>query len=391
MVIVHNNTHDRLHWANWRSHFPASMLTFRHNYRVLMIACALIFSILSLLPPFPVFPPPDRHQTALVWPPWTRSRSARRPTCWRLSTTSTTASTTFPTSGPSSWWRWRTCGWSEHATPAASSTWRWSVPTNSSRRSSWRSSRTRRCETQLPPCKRKWKLGQTGRWEGPSFFIGEGWRESPLGRNLHFSDVTFTVCGFKTGSSDHRNNTPATGESSKQRILFFEHPLLHLFLLLLLTPVLKSVWGPFCLSMMSYLVRVVAICQDTYTDTHNTHTHTHTHTLSHSLFHLSSSERRSLQGSVSPFWGNRFTHFEAHVFQPSRWPAPLSIISEITLQAVDSEKKKQKKTPSSVTYCCSQSCRISKNTARWYIYSAGPRGISLVCNGCRQTELPDLP
>ena len=77
--------------------------------------------------------------------------------------------------------------------------------------------------------------------------------------------------------------------------------------------------------------------------TQHSHTHTHTHTLSHSLFHLSSSERRSLQGSVSPFWGNRFTHFEAHVFQPSRWPAPLSIISEITLQAVDSEKKNKKK------------------------------------------------
>ena len=120
--------------------------------------------------------------------------------------------------------------------------------------------------------------GKLGDGKGHRVFIGEGWRESPRGRNLHFSDITFTVCGFKTGSSDHRNNTPATGESNKQRILFLEHPLLHLFLLLLLTPVLKSVWGPFCLSMMSYLERVVAICQDTYTDTHNTHTHTHTHT-----------------------------------------------------------------------------------------------------------------
>lgn len=129
--------------------------------------------------------------------------------------------------------------------------------------------------------------------------IGEGWRESPLVRNLHFSDITFTVCGLKTGTNNNRNNTPATGESRKLRILFFKHPLLHLFLLLFLTPVLKSVWGPFCLSMMSYLVRVVAICQDTYTDTHNTQ---HTHRHSHSLFHLSSSEQRSLQGSVPPLW-----------------------------------------------------------------------------------------
>ncbi len=167
----------------------------------------------------------------------------------------------------------------------------------------------------MPPRQGKRKLGQTGRWEGPSF-IGEGWRESPLGRNLHFSDIAFTVCDLKTGTNNDRNNTPATGESSKQRILFFEHPLLHLFLLLLPTPVLKSVWGPFCLSMMSYLVRVVAICQDTYTDTHNTCTHTQTHTQPQPV--PPQFFRAALFAGVhSPalvlFSGHRFTRLEAHI------------------------------------------------------------------------------
>ena len=140
----------------------------------------------------------------------------------------------------------------------------------------------------------KWEMGRVV----CRFFTGkDGGGESPLGRNLHFSDITVTLCDLKkTGNNGNRNNTPASGESSKQRILFFERPLLHLDPLLLLTPVLKSVWGPFCLSMMSYLARVVAICQDTHTQrytkhvhglihTHtHTHRHTHRHTHSRSLF-----------------------------------------------------------------------------------------------------------
>lgn len=109
----------------------------------------------------------------------------------------------------------------------------------------------------------------------------------------------------KTGNN---NNTPAPGESIKRRILCFENLLLRRFLLLLLTPVFRSVWGPFCLSMMSYLVRVVAICQDMHTDTPNTRTHTDTH----SLFHLSPSER----GSIPLFWffvAVTDLRFEAHI------------------------------------------------------------------------------
>lgn len=138
-----------------------------------------------------------------------------------------------------------------------------------------------------------WEMGRA------IIFKGEGLRESPLGRNLHFSDITCTVRGLKNG-----NNTPATGESSKQRILFFEHLLLHHFLLLLPTPVLKSDWGegPFCLSMMSYLVRVVAICQHTNTDSHNTCAHTAT-ACSTSVLQSS-----TLCRGLFPLTGNRFTH-----------------------------------------------------------------------------------
>lgn len=117
------------------------------------------------------------------------------------------------------------------------------------------------------------KLGQIERWKGHRFYRERKEEESSR-QGFAFLRHCIDRCGLKTGTNQHTNNTPATGESSKRRIfVFFDSPLLHLILLLLPTPVSESVWGPFCLSMMSYLVRVVSICQDT-----RTHTHAHTHT-----------------------------------------------------------------------------------------------------------------
>ncbi len=104
--------------------------------------------------------------------------------------------------------------------------------------------------------------------------LEEGWRESPLGRNLHFSDITFAVCGQKTGTNDNRNNTPATGESSKQRILFFWTP----------SPPPRS--SPF--TYPCFKIRVGALlsehdvlssksCSHLPRHRYTTHTHTHTH------------------------------------------------------------------------------------------------------------------
>lgn len=55
----------------------------------------------SARPPPSQPPAPPSLQTARACCVWTRLRRVRRRTCWRSSTTSTTANTTFRTSGPS--------------------------------------------------------------------------------------------------------------------------------------------------------------------------------------------------------------------------------------------------------------------------------------------------
>lgn len=132
-------------------------------------------------------------------------------------------------------------------------------------------------------------------------FMGKGWRESPLGRSLRFSDIVFTVCGLKTGNNNNRNNTPATGVKQTEDFVF-EHPLLHLFLLLLLTPVLKSVWGPFCLSMMSYLSKSCShLPRHVHRHTQHMRIHTHTHTATACSTSVPQSSALS-RGPSSPRW-----------------------------------------------------------------------------------------
>lgn len=153
---------------------------------------------------------------------------------------------------------------------------------NSSPRSSWRSSKTRRCETQFPPRKGKRKLGQIGRWKGHRFYRERKEEESSR-QEFAFLRHCIYRCGLKTGTNQHTNNTPATGESSKQRIFVFRQP----------SPPPNS--PPF--TYPCFKIRVGALLSEhdvlfSKSCIHlprHLHAHTCTYTHSHSLFHLSSS------------------------------------------------------------------------------------------------------
>lgn len=153
---------------------------------------------------------------------------------------------------------------------------------NSSPRSSWRSSKTRRFETQFPPRKGKRKLGQIGRWKGHRFYRERKEEESSR-QEFAFLRHCIYRCGLKTGTNQHTNNTPATGESSKQRIFVFRQP----------SPPPNS--PPF--TYPCFKIRVGALLSEhdvlfSKSCIHlprHLHAHTCTYTHSHSLFHLSSS------------------------------------------------------------------------------------------------------